>query len=264
MEEAGALEKTEDSGADFHAEGGGGVSAETAGEALPRGGEVGRGEGVFYKAKGFRGGLRAQGIGETLCREGWATGGGPAGGISKSLAEGDRGSGSAGDGNVGQLFVPAGAGICAGAGVEPGGGSAGRGGGGARVKKARKEHEISLLRSIEVAGEKSWRAKAWLAERVYSYAVPSSRLEVAGAIAHAHGATPALAQLLAGMNSTKSVDGIGNGALQLIDREGGKLSGSIGQKRKVRRLSQRPTRPPHGDGQTPTAVRHAYTPPEKF
>ena len=134
---------------------------------------------------------------------------------------------------------------------------------GARVKKARKEHEISLLRSIEVAGEKSWQAKAWLAERVYNYAQPSSRLEVAGAIAHAHGATPNLAQLLANMNTAKSVDGIGNGALQLADREGGKLSESIGQKRKVRRLSQRPTRPPHGDGQTPTAVRHAYTPPEK-
>ena len=112
---------------------------------------------------------------------------------------------------------------------------------GARVKKARKEHEISLLRSIEVAGEKSWQAKAWLAERVYSYAVPSSRLEVAGAIAHAHGATPNLAQLLANMNTAKSVNGIGNGALQLADREGGKLSESIGQ-RKVRRYSRRPTR----------------------
>ena len=125
---------------------------------------------------------------------------------------------------------------------------------GARVKKARKEHEISLLRSIEVAGEKSWQAKAWLAERVYNYFQPSSRLEVAGAIAHAHGATPNLAQLLANMNTAKSVDGIGNGALQLADREERKLSGSIGQKRKVRRLSQRPTRPPHGDGQTPPAL----------
>ena len=134
---------------------------------------------------------------------------------------------------------------------------------GEQIKKARKEHELSLLRSIEEAGAKSWQAKAWIAERVYQYAQPSSRLEVAGAVAHAHAASPALAQLLAGMNSAKTVDGIVHGQPQLADREGGKLSESIGQKRKVRRLSQRPTRPPHGDGQTPTAVRHAYTPPEK-
>ena len=76
---------------------------------------------------------------------------------------------------------------------------------GSRIKKARKEHELSLLRSIEEAGEKSWQAKAWIAERVYQYAQPSARLEVAGAVAHAHAASPALAQLLAGMNSTKSV-----------------------------------------------------------
>ena len=116
---------------------------------------------------------------------------------------------------------------------------------GARVKKARKEHEISLLRSIEVAGEKSWQAKAWLAERVYSYAVPSSRLEVAGAIAHAHGATPNLAQLLANMNTAKSVDGIVNAPLQLTDGQEGKSSESIGQKkaRRVPRYSKRPTPP---------------------
>jgi len=134
------------------------------------------------------------------------------------------------------------------------------------LKKARRELEINCLSSIHEAGAKSWQARAWLCERVFGYAQPSSRLEVAGAVAHAHAASPALAQLLAGMNSTKSVDGIVDGAPQLLNHKSKTLelsSGSIGQKRKVRRLSQRPTRPPHGDGQTPTAVRHAYTPPEK-
>lgn len=116
---------------------------------------------------------------------------------------------------------------------------------GEQIKKARKEHELSLLRSIEEAGAKSWQAKAWIAERVYQYAQPSSRLEVAGAVAHAHAASPALAQLLAGMNSAKTVDGIVHGQPQLADREGGKLSGSIGQKkaRRVPRYSKRPTPP---------------------
>ena len=109
------------------------------------------------------------------------------------------------------------------------------------LKKARRALETSLLESIHQAGEKSWQARAWLAERVFGYAQPSARLEVAGAVAHAHAASPALAQLLAGMNTAKSVDGIGNGALQLADREGGKLSESIGQ-RKVRKYSKRPTR----------------------
>ena len=87
---------------------------------------------------------------------------------------------------------------------------------GEQIKKARKEHELSLLRSIEEAGAKSWQAKAWIAERVYQYAQPSSSLEVAGAVAHAHAASPALAQLLAGMNSNavKSVDGIVDGSPQ--------------------------------------------------
>ena len=113
------------------------------------------------------------------------------------------------------------------------------------LKKARRELEINCLSSIHEAGAKSWQARAWLCERVFGYAQPSSRLEVAGAVAHAHAASPALAQLLAGMNSTKQVDGIVNAPLQLTDGQEGKLSGSIGQKkaRRVPRYSKRPTPP---------------------
>jgi len=125
------------------------------------------------------------------------------------------------------------------------------------LKKARRALETSLLESIHQAGEKSWQARAWLAERVFGYAQPSARLEVAGAVAHAHAASPALAQLLAGMNSTKTVDGIVNAPLQLTDREGGKLSESIGQ-RKVRKYSKRPTRrdttPPTGQPPAPSTT----------
>lgn len=128
---------------------------------------------------------------------------------------------------------------------------------GDQIKKARKEHELSLLRSIEVAGEKSWQAKAWLAERVYQYAQPSARLEVAGAVAHAHAASPALAQLLAGMNSTKPGDVLVNAPLQLTDAQGNKSSVDIGQ-RKVRKYSRRPTRrdttPPTGQPPAPSTT----------
>ena len=116
---------------------------------------------------------------------------------------------------------------------------------GDQIKKARKEHELSLLRSIEEAGAKSWQAKAWIAERVYQYAQPSSRLEVAGAVAHAHAASPALAQLLAGMNSTKPGDVLVSAPLQITDGEEKKSSVGIGQKknRRVPRYSKRPTPP---------------------
>ena len=95
------------------------------------------------------------------------------------------------------------------------------------LKKARRELEINCLSSIHEAGAKSWQARAWLCERVFGYAQPSARLEVAGAVAHAHAASPALAQLLAGMNSTKQVDGFVHGQPQLIDRESGKLPENI-------------------------------------
>ena len=121
---------------------------------------------------------------------------------------------------------------------------------GSLIKKARKEHELSLLRSIEVAGEKSWQARAWLAERVYNYAQPSSRVEVAGAIAH--GASPALAQMLAGLN-TKPVNDSVMIEAQTVDHQPKLLSVRQGQK-KVRRYSKRPTKARHHDtgaGQPP-------------
>jgi hypothetical protein len=33
-----------------------------------------------------------------------------------------------------------------------------------RVETSRKKHELSLLRDIELAGAKSWQAKAWMAD----------------------------------------------------------------------------------------------------
>ena len=66
-----------------------------------------------------------------------------------------------------------------------------------KVETARKRHELSLLRDIERAGEKSWQAKAWCAERVYGYAQPSARLAVTQE--HTHGISSNLASLLAGI-----------------------------------------------------------------
>jgi hypothetical protein len=66
-----------------------------------------------------------------------------------------------------------------------------------RVESARKKHELSLLRDIELAGQKSWQAKAWMSERVYGYAQPSARLQVTQE--HTHGISGNLAQLLAGI-----------------------------------------------------------------
>ena len=70
-----------------------------------------------------------------------------------------------------------------------------------RVETARKKHELSLLRDIELAGQKSWQAKAWMAERIYSYAIPSARLQVQGNVEH--GLSAGLAQILAGSLSKK-------------------------------------------------------------
>ena len=66
-----------------------------------------------------------------------------------------------------------------------------------RVETARKKHELSLLRDIELAGQKSWQAKAWMAERIYNHAVPSARLQVTQD--HTHGISSNLASLLAGI-----------------------------------------------------------------
>ena len=70
-----------------------------------------------------------------------------------------------------------------------------------RVETARKKHELSLLRDIELAGAKSWQAKAWMSERVYGYAQPSARLQVTQE--HTHGISGNLAQLLAGIAMKK-------------------------------------------------------------
>jgi len=71
-----------------------------------------------------------------------------------------------------------------------------------KMETARKKHELSLLRDIELAGQKSWQAKAWLAERVYSHAIPSARLQVSADVHHNAGA--GFAQLLAGLASRRA------------------------------------------------------------
>ena len=124
------------------------------------------------------------------------------------------------------------------------------------LKKARRDLESECLDTIRQAGEKSWQARAWIAERVFGYAQPSSRVEVAGAIAH--GATPQLAQMLAGLNINppKSVNDSVNVHAELVDAQPKKLSGSRRQK-KGRRYSKRPTKARHhdtGGGQPPPAV----------
>ena len=70
-----------------------------------------------------------------------------------------------------------------------------------RVETARKKHELSLLRDIELAGAKSWQAKAWMAERIYNHAIPSARLQVSQDVTH--GISGNLAQLLAGIAGRK-------------------------------------------------------------
>jgi hypothetical protein len=72
-----------------------------------------------------------------------------------------------------------------------------------KVETARKKHELSLLRDIELAGAKSWQAKAWMAERVYSYAIPSARLQVSQDVTH--GISGNLASLLAGIAGRKKI-----------------------------------------------------------
>jgi len=70
-----------------------------------------------------------------------------------------------------------------------------------RVESARKKHELSLLRDIGIAGQKSWQAKAWMAERIYNHAQPSARLAVTQE--HTHGISSNLASLLAGIAGRK-------------------------------------------------------------
>ena len=73
---------------------------------------------------------------------------------------------------------------------------------GRKMETARKTHELSLLRDIEQAGERSWQAKAWLAERIYHHAIPSSRLSVDASVTHNAG--DSFAKLLAGLASRRA------------------------------------------------------------
>jgi hypothetical protein len=70
-----------------------------------------------------------------------------------------------------------------------------------KVETARKRHELSLLNDIQIAGEKSWQAKAWILERGYNWAQPSARLNVTQGVTHEIGGN--LAQLLAGIAGRK-------------------------------------------------------------
>lgn len=71
-----------------------------------------------------------------------------------------------------------------------------------KLETARKNHELSLVKSIEQAGEKSWQAKAWCLERIYSYAQPSARLQVTGNVEH--GINDSFSKLLAGLASRRA------------------------------------------------------------
>ena len=74
---------------------------------------------------------------------------------------------------------------------------------GKRVETARKKHELSLLKDIQLAGEKSWQAKAWILERGYNWAQPSARLQVSQDVTH--GISGNLASLLAGIAGRKKI-----------------------------------------------------------
>jgi hypothetical protein len=77
------------------------------------------------------------------------------------------------------------------------------------LKRARRDLEVSLLESINQAGEKSWQARAWILERSFMYSQPSARLQVTQE--HTHGISGNLAQLLAGIRGRKQT--------QVIDAE---------------------------------------------
>jgi hypothetical protein len=82
-----------------------------------------------------------------------------------------------------------------------------------RVESARKKHELSLLRDIELAGAKSWQAKAWMAERIYNHAQPSARLQVSQDVTH--GISGNLASLLAGIAGRKKTQVIDAKAVEV-------------------------------------------------
>ncbi len=73
---------------------------------------------------------------------------------------------------------------------------------GQKVETARKNYEMSLLKSVYDAGEKSWQARAWILERTCGYAAPSSRLSVDTSVTH--GVNGSFASLLAGLASRRA------------------------------------------------------------
>lgn len=144
----------------------------------------------------------------------------------------------------------------------------------AAVKKARRELELNLLNSINEAGVKSWQAKAWMAERVFGYAQPSSRVDVKAELSH--GLSPNLAAMLAGIHSRpttyiKSSQVIDSQQLDMSHNKhciNNALPASESQsevrksKRKLvrlRKLQRTTTTPPPG---TPSPQKFAHTPPE--
>ena len=84
---------------------------------------------------------------------------------------------------------------------------------GKRVETARKKHELSLLKDIQLAGEKSWQAKAWILERGYNWAQPSARLQVSQDVTH--GINGNLASLLAGIAGRKKTQVIDAKAVEV-------------------------------------------------
>lgn len=143
------------------------------------------------------------------------------------------------------------------------------------IKKARRELEASLLDSISEAGVKHWQAKAWIAERVFGYAQPSSRVDVKAELNH--GLSPSLAAMLAGIHSRS---GTYVKSAQVVDTQQHHLSHKkycINQplpssenprdeklvKRKLvrqRKLQRMTTTPP---GDAPNPPKFSHTPPEK-
>lgn len=142
------------------------------------------------------------------------------------------------------------------------------------VKKARRELELNLLNSINEAGVKSWQAKAWMAERVFGYAQPSSRVDVKAELNH--GLSPNLAAMLAGIHSRpttyiKSSQVIDsqqldmshnkhciNNALPALENQN-EVRKSKRKLVRLRKLQRTTTTPPPG---TPSPQKFAHTPPE--
>ena len=136
-----------------------------------------------------------------------------------------------------------------------------------KVETARKKHELSLLRDIELAGQKSWQAKAWMAERIYNHAQPSARLNVTQGVTHEIGGN--LAQLLAGIAGRKKTQVIeaevvkDNPALTIRDNsycatDGTQMPVTTTQIKEVKRRGRRMrTRKPRAE----SLAKYTTTPP---